>query len=265
MSLYADAAIVVKAFIFMVSAFALFAGPAVGAEGADSQVNVIVCPTADLVQFSVTQPVSDSIVSESSLVVAGSTSFVSQVDIYIDDSYNNTLALNYADSSFDSTISLRPGTNTIKVVATGTCGVATIEKSVVVTYQPKVESSIGKEVATVVGEKQAALATPAVEAIPEKSPVQQSLDAWVVTPLTELGKSLDIVSLPDASSEVKWQNTGRSLFFVLGSGLTFVAGYIWLLGAAASSRLSFLPSTRYKLVTSLAVTGLGILALVFML
>jgi hypothetical protein len=260
---FADAAIVARILLLAVGALWLVAGPVASAEGADSQVNVIVCPTADLVQFSVTQPASDSVVSNPILTVSGAVDFVSQIDIYIDDNYNNTLALNYADASFDSAVSLRPGTNTIKVIATGTCGVATIEKSIVVTYQPKVESSIGKDVPTVVGGR-AALATPAVDAIPDKTPIQQGLDAWVVAPLTKLGETLDIVSLPEASAEVKWQNTGRSFFFVLGTGLTLAAGYIGLLGAA-SSRLSLLPSVRYKLVAGLAVAGLGVLALVFML
>lgn len=241
----------------------LLAGGSAHAEGADSRVEVMVCPTADQVHLSITQPTSDSVVSESKLAISGMTNFVSQVDIYVDTAYNNTIALSYADTSFTSDVSLRPGTNTVKIVATGTCGVTTAEESVIITYQPKVQASVGGDVPTIVDDQ---VSPPAVvsESIPEKSPILQNIDRWVVAPLINIGKSLDIITLPSATNEAKLQNTSRSVFFVLGSGLTLTAAYLGLIGMIPP-KPSFLPYTRGQLIGGFAITGLVMLVLVFIL
>jgi hypothetical protein len=261
---YVGATIVAKFTIFVVGLLMLFAGSTVGAEGADSRIQVMVCPTAEEVQFSITQPDSDSIVNESKVVLSGSTSFISQVDIHLNDAYNNTLALSYDESSFESPISLRPGTNTIKVVATGTCGVTSIERSVVITYQPKVQPSTGQNVDTQVDGKIASGVRDSDAVEPGKSIAEEIIDNIIVAPIVNVGKSLDVITLPAANGEIQWQNTIRSMSFVFGVMMILSAGYVWRVGSVPA-HLAFLSLSYRQIIGGWALAGIAVLVLVFIL
>ncbi len=103
-----------------------------------SQIKVYVCPTAVQSNITITRPASDSVVSQPKVKVAGSVESISQIDFYIDDAYNNTLAVGGGDQTYESELSLAPGTHTIKLVAWDSCSQVAHEASIVITYQPEV-------------------------------------------------------------------------------------------------------------------------------
>ncbi len=118
--------------------------PAVRAqEVKGSQIKVYVCPTAVQSSITITRPASDSVVNQPKVKVTGTVESISQIDFYIDDAYNNTLAVGGGDKTYESELSLVPGTHTIKLVAWDSCAQVAHEASIVITYQPEVAPSPG--------------------------------------------------------------------------------------------------------------------------
>lgn len=120
----------------------------VSAQQTGSQVEVMVCPQPGSSSFVITTPESDSTVSESKVVIEGDVEYISQLDFFVDDTYDHTIALGYAATAFRSSVTLSPGTHTIRVEATDMCAQTTHVDSAVVTYLPKTPPSIGSNVPT---------------------------------------------------------------------------------------------------------------------
>lgn len=261
MPYYAGAIAAAKSLFVAAAVASLLVGGLVSAQQNDN-IEVMVCPDPSQSSFAVSEPQSDSVTDQPKTVIRGSIQYISQIDFFIDDVYNNTIALGYSDVVFESTMTLPPGTHTLKIVATDSCSRTVHSETKVITYEPAIQPSIGQQVATQIDGQ----ATPDGEVVsePDKSVIETIVDDAIVMPLISLGKALDIISLPAPNSEVTWQNTIRSFFFVFGSTLILAAAYIGLLGAVPP-RLSFLPYSRYQLIGGLALAGAVMLVLVFIL
>ena len=265
MRYYSGAIAAVKSAIFVVVIGALLVGGAPLAYGMDN-VEVMVCPAADQSSFAVTMPQSDSIVSDSKLPVSGDVKFISQIDFFIDDVYNHTIALGYSETQFSSDLSLAPGTHTISFVASDSCSQTIHEGSLVVTYEPKTQSSVGENVETVVGGQVTnipVVATP----VAEQNGDSHAIERFYFTPYRSVTETLDIVNPVDnADPAVTSANVARSVLFVAGTVLTLAAVYVGTLSASAlsGSFSAILPFQRRAAAASVVV-GLVLIALVFML
>jgi hypothetical protein len=257
MQSYSGVALVVKSFLFAVCATALFGVANVGAQ--DSQVEVMVCPTTDASRLTVLQPQTDSVIDGSKVAVMGEVEFISQIDFFINDTYNHTIALGAADTSFESMVTLPPGTNTLKLVATARCSLSDRTQNIVLTYQPDTPPSIGKNVPTVVDDRVLDSVLLPEEA-PEKSPIQNVYDNWVVAPIITVGESLDIVDAsPDQNSDAL-PDAARTVGFVAGVAmLSIVVAFQFGGIATALAKYTFL-SRHFALI---GVAGLVVLAIVF--
>jgi len=67
--------------------------------------------------------------------LAGNVSNVTQVEIYIDGDYNRTVAVAQNSNQFQSSVTLAPGTHTIRASGIALCGGSAVEDEVVVTYR----------------------------------------------------------------------------------------------------------------------------------
>ena len=87
----------------------------------------------------VNQPISDSIVNNPSVVLTGEAFRTSQLDVYINNQYNNSIAIT-TNPVFQTGVTLSPGTNTIRLEASYACNNTSASTSVVVGYQPTITS-----------------------------------------------------------------------------------------------------------------------------
>lgn len=111
------------------------------AHAQNSTVRTILCDTAGP-DVQILVPDSDSTTNTSSTELSGSTVRTSQIEIYVNDAYSQSIAIG-SDGLFSTTIALSQGTNTIRVEAYFACNQTNETFSVVVTYEPEVIPSPG--------------------------------------------------------------------------------------------------------------------------
>ena len=227
-------------------------------------VEVMICPDASQSRFTLTAPQSDSIVNDPQISVSGEVQYISQIDFMIDDVYNNTLALGYSATNFTSQLTLPPGTHTITFIATDSCSQSTHNGSLVVTYEPRTQPSVGEDVETVVD----GVVTSAKEVSqpePEKNIIEKAMDSYVVPPLRAAGDSLDITAPPeDPAQVIEGTDVARAALFVAGAVLTVSAVYIGAM-TLLPVNLSFLMKFRRRKTTIAAIIGLVLMGLTFIL
>lgn len=233
--------------------------------GMGDNVQVMVCPQADQSSLAVLQPQSDSVVNEPKLSVSGTVENISQIDFFIDDTYNNTVALGFSATEFASTITLAPGTHTIKLVASDSCSQTIHEFSLVVTYEPKTPPSVGENIETEVdGEVRPGVAPPVVPES-EKNIIERVIDRFIVPPYESVKDMLDIGEPAGGAPGVRAGNIARSALFVTGALLTLSAVHIGALSASVlPDKLASLLPFRRRAMTAIALIGLALMALVFM-
>lgn len=116
-----------------------------------SDIGVIVCGGAvPAAQIDITEPLSDSVITQADTTFRGTVANATQIDISVDGNYSQTVAVGTSDSSFETDLTLTEGTHTITATANGICGSAPALDSVVVTYQPEAETSGGSSTPTTV-------------------------------------------------------------------------------------------------------------------
>lgn len=133
----------------------VFASSLWHANPTSAQSNVIaatICTTGSTI--TITQPVSDSTVTEPSIPLQGTVSQANQIEVYVNDVLDSVIPLSIGQISYSSTVQVSPGTHTIKVVAINSCPGADGSASSVVTYQPPPDStpSTGSDTPTGVGD-----------------------------------------------------------------------------------------------------------------
>lgn len=127
--------------------------PAVSAqEVKGSSVRVLICPDATESNMAITSPASDSVTDIGSLEVAGTADWISQIDVYVDDRYNNTFALDAGANTYRTKVELSAGTHTIRLHAYDSCAQTTHEDSIVVTFIPRAVPADGLNAETAVTE-----------------------------------------------------------------------------------------------------------------
>lgn len=114
---------------------------------AQSTVRTTLCDSTSGPELTITTPQSDSVVAVSQIEVEASTLRTTQVDVYINNAYSHSVAVD-PDQLFQTTVALVPGTNTIRLEAYFACNHTAQTFSLVVTYEPKVQPSPGEDTDT---------------------------------------------------------------------------------------------------------------------
>ena len=120
--------------IYLASVFFLAVGFGPAALAIDNTVTAQVCQSGATGSITLTQPVSDSVVTQPGVSVEGNVSLVSQVEIYVNNQYVKTVAVALGSTSFQTTVNLAPGTVTIRAQGNSLCGGLVTSSGVVVTY-----------------------------------------------------------------------------------------------------------------------------------
>jgi len=98
--------------------------------------------------LSISQPLSDSIVDQPTVTVAGSAVRTSQIDYFVNNQYSSSTVVDDSDT-FSSPISLTRGTNTVRLHAIYSCNNTTSDSIIVVSYEPSSVPSDGSKINTV--------------------------------------------------------------------------------------------------------------------
>ena len=254
-----------KGCLILIACLALAWSSPVGAvqSSGESRIEVLVCPTGSQSAFVPTQPQSDSVVNAAKLNVTGTVAFISQIDFFIDEVYNNTVALGYSATTFDTHITLSPGTHTIKLVATDSCSQTVHTEELVVTYQPKTEPSVGEEVVT---EVENTVRNPPVQnpAEPITNPILDIIDRTITPPVVAVADSLNILPSEEANEATRIADTVRTVLFAAGLTVTLAAAHATSMAVLPES-FKFLQHHLPGGVGMIAFIGVGLMVLVFLL
>lgn len=235
----------------------LWPGFGVAAQG--GEVQIMVCPQPSESRFSVLAPVSDSIVDVPKVSITGAVEYISQIDFFVDGTYNHTQALGYSAANFTSSLTLSPGTHTLKFIASDSCSQTIHEQSVVMTYEPKAVSSIGETVATRVEETERA-AEP-TEPLPEHNFFQQ----YIEPPLRGIAEVLDLTEpSPGVEPVSPLPSAGRAMLFIAGTSAVVSGVYLSTL-ATLPAHMTFILPHRRLFLGGLVTAGAVLIGVVFTL
>lgn len=96
-------------------------------------VGVILCGSQS--NITVTEPASDNVVTEPELTIKGLVNQAAQIEVLLDDEFNNVVPLNLGQTTFETIVHLTPGTHTIKLTAINACDTGDDDATtLVVTY-----------------------------------------------------------------------------------------------------------------------------------
>jgi len=236
----------------------LLPGSSVLAQGGGA-VNVMVCPQPHESSFVVATPPSDSTVDEPKLSLAGSVVYISQIDFFIDDVYNHTQALGYGSSDFVSTLTLAPGTHTLKLVASDSCSQTTHEQVLIITYQPKVVASNGGAVVTELDNGE----TVVIPGDPLPPASVDIFQEYMASPFLEAAEFLDLTNPEDNFPTYSpISNAGRAALFVVGTAVTTAGVYLGTV-AALPAQAAFIQPFRREFLIGSIVAGLAMFGVVF--
>ncbi|OGL28089.1 hypothetical protein A3C39_01455 [Candidatus Saccharibacteria bacterium RIFCSPHIGHO2_02_FULL_46_12] len=106
---------------------------------ASTAVNAIIC--SDGASITLTSPISDSIVTDPVIAIAGQSVQASQIEVYVNDQLDSIMSIPVGETAFSGTVTLVAGTSTVKVVAVDVCQLQNDQASSVVTFNPPPDSS----------------------------------------------------------------------------------------------------------------------------
>jgi hypothetical protein len=244
----------------LVAAAALTAsvpGLVTAAQYGGNNVQVMVCPQPSESSFDIAVPQSDSVVVEPKLAITGAVEHISQVDFFIDDTYNHTQALGFSALDFSSSVTLAPGTHTLKLVASDSCSQTTHEETVVVTYEPRVAPSLGSAVDTTVDDQaiDVELAEPVAD--------QNVFERYVIPPLTDIAEFLDLTDTPREGEPLSpLPSAGRAVLFVAGASLAVSGIYIGTM-ATLPAHMAFMVPHRRLFMGGIMTAAAAMLGVVF--
>lgn len=89
---------------------------------AETSINATVCGSDAQSTISIESPKSDTIVGTTNVTVAGSVTHSNQVEVYLDDQYDQTVALRPNQTDYRLTVQTTTGTHILRVEAIGVCG-----------------------------------------------------------------------------------------------------------------------------------------------
>lgn len=104
------------------------------AQQGSSQVGAVLCDSTGP-DVQVSQPVSDSVVTQPTVPLEGTAERTSQIDIFINGVYSHSVALGF-NPAFQTSVTLQEGTNTITLEAHFSCNQTSSTTAIVVDYHP---------------------------------------------------------------------------------------------------------------------------------
>lgn len=208
-----------------------------------SEVNAIICGNGSYIN--ITSPPSDSIVTDSTVIIKGNVLQASQIEVRIDGGYNGIVPIDTSQQTYEAPIQLTAGTHTITLKAIDTCGAADSEVSSVLTYTPAPSNaSSGEGVPTIaggvmIGEPQESIAQEGAGGLLPPSVVEtwEGILGW-----------LNITSSDTSSSTAPQLSLIRALTIAAGTYLTTIGLAATALNLIASSApFKNIPATqRYR-------------------
>ena len=199
-------------------------GLMVAAQTDGDNVQVMVCPQPSESSFTVSTPQSDSIIDEPKVTLAGTAEYISQIDFFIDGTYNHTQALGYTMRDFTSSLTVSPGTHTLRLVASDSCSQTVHEQAIVITYEPKAFPSVGTAVNTTVGGR---LIKPELPELPEPVPEPTLFQNFSLPPLARIADLLDLTDPPSDGEPISpLPSAGRAALFVTGAAIALTGTYV---------------------------------------
>jgi hypothetical protein len=199
----------------------------VAAQGSTT-VGAIICAGSSTVTL--TNPVSDSVVTDPSVPIAGTTSQSSQIVVSVDDVFDSVIPLSIGQSSFTGSVQIAQGTHTIKVVAISSCPGTDGSASSVVTYEPPPQTnpSTGGETPTQVEDGSGGVSVSAgAEQISTSDSDHPLFPKQVTLPFEQFAGWLNI-SISDQHGESPSLSIWRAL--VLSAGF-----YLAIIGVATAA------------------------------
>lgn len=113
---------------------------------AGTEVKAVICRPSSTVSLS--SPPSDSLSERAGVLVRGTVTQATQVELYVDDQFDRVVPLSSDEKSFEAELTMSPGTHTIRAVAIDFCQLKNGEGEVIVTYVPPGSGSVGADVPT---------------------------------------------------------------------------------------------------------------------
>lgn len=230
-----------------------------------STVGAVICEESS--QITLTKPVSDSVVTTSTVTLEGSVDQAGQIEIKVDGMYDSTIPLSIGQKSFTGFVQLEPGTHTITITAINICQGENGVTEAVVTYQPSPQApSKGVDTPTTVGgmTEEALLPTD----MSAREPLGVIED--ILEPIGGLADWLNIDLGGGANQELSRLSVGQALALTAGMYLAIIGlAPVVLTKVAAipfvASRLSVLPASRRMTVLSRGVRVLGAILIIWIL
>ncbi len=221
-SSYSLATLGVAGSLLLLIAFA----PHVGALDTGTPVGATVCQGGSAVTL--TQPVSDSTVTEATVPLAGSVTQANQIEVYIDDVFDSVIPLTLGQSTFTGSAQIVQGTHTIKVVAIDICSGVNGTFSSIVTYEPPPDTvpSTGGETPTDVGGGDNDTVLTAGQELKDEGVGGQPLQVQLSIPFQQFLGWLNI----NTADTTEGQSLSIWRAVVIGSGL-----YLMVVGVATTA------------------------------
>lgn len=126
----------------LLAASTLIAGSAQNVSAAQ-QVQAQICDNISGSSISIIAPSTDSIVTALPIVVQGTVTNASQIDVTIDDVYDSTIPLSIDQAEFSYELNLNSGTHTVHFVTNDRCHLQNGSADLVLTYQANTTPSSG--------------------------------------------------------------------------------------------------------------------------
>ncbi|RYF27845.1 MAG: hypothetical protein EOO17_05610 [Chloroflexi bacterium] len=192
-----------------------------------TSVNATICASSSSV--TVSQPVSDSVVTEPVVTLRGNVAQASQIEVMIDSVYDGVIPLGTDQTTFESQVQLSPGTHTITLKAIDYCQTTDSVATTVVTYtQPPGSSSIGSQIETVTNDgQQQGVVINGQGDVGTESRQNLLLPAVILEPLQDILRWLNIASYDTQSSSHSQLSLPRAIAIGIGA-------YVLVFGMATS-------------------------------
>ena len=168
----------------------------------DTQIGAVVCGAdAPGASVSITQPVNDSVLDQPVVKLRGDVSNSAQLEIFINDIQDRTVAIGANQSTFQADLTLPEGTNTIVVRANDICGASDDAASITITYAPAaIQPSAGNNTPTTIEGTTTLNGDPVTAKAEEQSGIAQQVRQFPV-----IGSAIGIIS--DFAAAVGIQST----------------------------------------------------------
>ncbi len=101
---------------------------------ASSTVVVAICGAGATI--SVTEPASDSVVTEPAIVFKGSVTQATQIEVEVDGAFDSVVSLGATQQTYEAPVQLSVGTHTVKLTAVDSCDGVNASTSSVITFTP---------------------------------------------------------------------------------------------------------------------------------